>query len=1067
MKVYFAHLACVQTAAQAAELAAHAAALGFDTIGSNPRLAALSWAGESSENRAESLDAAIQVLVGACQQHQLALMLDLAPDWSQGRREPDNPPDPRLIAARKRPPEADALRSAPADVIVARWSECLSRLAELGVSRFRCLSVAAVPPSTWRRLIAGVRATHPACSFHAWTLGLSWEEINGLAGQGFAGGFTSSAWWDGGSHWLIGESDILERIGPPIAFPAPPAGERLPPALVYASSMPRGGKRRAAFNKALRIAAATANGLLMPMGFEYGATPPASPFEDLPSVRRRASFDLGDEIRAANAIVDQVAASGLSGMRPLNGYAGPVTAFFRTDARDPEHAKEGQAILVNMDLEHTARVDLRSPLPAAAGEAWSIARTNVGDLPALEPGEVRILRARRSPPASSRSTALPSLQAAIDAPRIAIERLSPSVDGGVFAAKRVVGEPIIVEADIFTDGHELMAAELLWRSIDEKDWRRVPMQLEANDRWRAEIAPLRIGRYLVTVEAWWDEFSSLLRDLEKKRAASVDFAVEIAEARLLLRAAAGRAGDTGEHSVLSKLADDLGTPKELGNQKESISIEMLLSSGIRELMGRLDARHHLTRCSGESPIEVERPKAGFASWYEMFPRSATDDPAHHGTFDDVIARLPAIRAMGFDVLYFPPIHPIGETNRKGRNNNPKAQPGDLGSPYAIGDPDGGHDAIHPRLGTPQDFRRLVAAAAEEGIEIALDFAIQCSPDHPWLKEHPGWFKWRPDGSIRYAENPPKKYEDIVNVEFYAKEAPDLWVKLRDIVLHWVNEGVRLFRVDNPHTKPLSFWQWLIADIRTRHKDVIFLSEAFTRPKMMYRLAKVGFSQSYTYFTWRNTKREITEYLTELTKTDVSQHFRPHFFVNTPDINPLFLQASGRPGFLIRAALAATLSGLWGVYSGFELCEAAALPGREEYLDSEKYEIRPRDLSAPGNIVAEITLLNRLRRAFPALQTHLGLTFYNAFNEAILYYGKGHADRGELILVAINLDPHQPQEAVVEIPLWEWGLDDDGALNVEDLVHGHRFVWKGKSQKIRLDPSTLPFAMWRVAPREEV
>jgi starch synthase (maltosyl-transferring) len=464
------------------------------------------------------------------------------------------------------------------------------------------------------------------------------------------------------------------------------------------------------------------------------------------------------------------------------------------------------------------------------------------------------------------------------------------------------------------------------------------------------------------------------------------------------------------------------------------------------------------------PVEVDRVKARFSAWYEMFPRSAAREPGRHGTFRDVEARLPYVAELGFDVLYFPPIHPIGTTNRKGRNNALKAAPGDPGSPYAIGASDGGHDAIHAALGTPEDFRRLVAAAREHGLEIALDFAIQCSPDHPWLKQHPEWFRHRADGSIRFAENPPKKYEDIVNVDFYAEGAiPELWLALRDVVLHWAGEGVRIFRVDNPHTKPLPFWEWMIADVRGRHPDVIFLAEAFTRPTMMYRLAKIGFSQSYTYFTWRNGKGEIADYLRELTTTEVADYYRPHFFVNTPDINPFFLQSSGRAGFLIRAALAATLSGLWGVYSGFELCESAALPGREEYLDSEKYEARQRDFNAPGNIVAEITTLNRLRRLHPALHSHLGVRFYNAFNDQVLVYGKPSPDGAEMILVAVSLDPHQAQEASFEVPLWEWKLPDNGSVEVEDLMRGTRFAWHGKVQHVRLDPADLPFAIWRVTP----
>jgi starch synthase (maltosyl-transferring) len=433
----------------------------------------------------------------------------------------------------------------------------------------------------------------------------------------------------------------------------------------------------------------------------------------------------------------------------------------------------------------------------------------------------------------------------------------------------------------------------------------------------------------------------------------------------------------------------------------------------------------------------------------------------------VLAQLPEIQAMGFDVLYLPPIHPIGRTNRKGRNNSLTATPDDPGSPYAIGAAEGGHDAIHPDLGSFDDFTRLIAAASKQGLEVALDFAVQCSPDHPWLKNHPEWFRWRADGSLRFAENPPKKYEDIVNVDFYAAEgAAELWMALRDVVLFWIEKGIKIFRVDNPHTKPLSFWQWLIAEIRAQHPDVIFLSEAFTRPKMMYRLAKIGFSQSYTYFTWRNTKQEIADYFTELTTAPVVDFFRPHLFVNTPDINPFFLQSSGRAGFLIRAALAATLSGLWGIYSGFELCEGDPLPGREEYLNSEKYEIKLRDFHAPGNITEEISVLNRIRKSQIPLHSHRGLKFYNAFNDNIITYGKMSPARKEMIFVAVNLDPHNTQDAQFEMPLWEWGLPDHESLRVDDLIRDTTFVWTGKMQHVRLDPSVLPYAILRFAPISE-
>jgi starch synthase (maltosyl-transferring) len=580
------------------------------------------------------------------------------------------------------------------------------------------------------------------------------------------------------------------------------------------------------------------------------------------------------------------------------------------------------------------------------------------------------------------------------------------------------------------------------------------MRFLGNDRWRATFTPAAVGRCLFTIEAALDVWATWRNELAKKSAAGVDTKLEVEEGRQLVKAAAAHA----PAGALDALIDGLS------RSSESRARELLLAEATDTLMASLRLRRFATRLAPEAVVEIERKQALFASWYELFPRSQAREPGRHGTFDDVIARLPAIRAMGFDVLYFPPIHPIGTTNRKGRNNSLKAAPGDPGSPYAIGSAEGGHDTVHPELGGLEAFRRLRAAAADEGLELALDLAVQFSPDHPWLKEHPDWFSWRPDGSLRFAENPPKKYEDIVMCDFYAPAAtPALWLALRDVVEHWVNQGVQIFRVDNPHTKPLPFWEWLMRDIRARHPDVLFLSEAFTRPAMMYGLAKIGFSQSYTYFTWRNTKTEFTQYLTELTREAPKDFFRPHFFVNTPDINPHFLQTSGRPGFLIRAALASTLSGLWGLYSGFELCEAAPLSGKEEYLDSEKYELRPRDWNAPGNIIAEITQLNRIRRENPALQTHLGVTFYNAFNDRVLYFGKRTPDQSSFILVAISLDPHQVQETHFEAPLWEFGLPDHGALEVEELMRKLRFTWHGKVQHWRFVPGDLPFAIWRIKP----
>jgi starch synthase (maltosyl-transferring) len=433
--------------------------------------------------------------------------------------------------------------------------------------------------------------------------------------------------------------------------------------------------------------------------------------------------------------------------------------------------------------------------------------------------------------------------------------------------------------------------------------------------------------------------------------------------------------------------------------------------------------------------------------------------------DDVIGRLPYVKDMGFDVLYLTPIHPIGRTNRKGRNNSLIAGSDDLGSPYAIGAAEGGHDAIHPQLGTLEDFSRLVRAAKDHGLEIALDFAIQCSPDHPWIKQHPEWFDWRSDGSLKFAENPPKKYEDIVNVHFHRQSLPSLWHALRDVVLFWAEHGVKIFRVDNPHTKPFPFWEWLIFEVQHRHPDVIFLSEAFTRPKPMKRLAKLGFTQSYTYFTWRNTKAELIDYLLELTQSGMADYFRPNFFVNTPDINPTYLQTSGRPGFQSRLILAATLAGNYGMYSGFELCEAGALPGKEEYADSEKYEIKARDWNSEGNIREDIAFVNGLRNSHPALQQFTNLKFYNAWNDQILYFGKATADLSDFLLIAVNLDPHNVQTAHFEVPLWEFGMPDSASIAVEDLVTGLRFTWTGKVQQMVLNPSERPYSVWRITPLE--
>jgi starch synthase (maltosyl-transferring) len=977
--------------------------------------------------RSGNADATAGELAGLCRDAGLALLLDLmvdrvaadgimaraAPHWFH-RNDGCDVVDPRKVLLD--PDAVPARFDAPQreQELAAWWTDRMLRLAHQGVTGFRLVGLAGVPPRFVQAVIRAVRQEHAASLFAGWTPGVPRARLAGLEGAGLDAVFASSPWWDGRASWFVEEQNALRRIAPSIGVAEAPFEERL--ASRFATADTAG--MQAGYRHALQVAAATGHGLFVPMGFELGARARMDPQRGAPDEFARdlaaAAFDLSEEIEATNRMVDRRPAFPNGDMRALTGPGDPVSALMQFDAPDARTAERARLVLIN--TAEVAQPFALDALLAAAGAPFVPDAAEEFASP-LAPGAVRVIPQARTKPVTERGRrADRTLSEALKAPRIAIERITPAVDGGAIPVKRVVGQIVTVEADIITDGHDIVAAELLWKGADEKDWTRAPLTPLGNDRWQARFAPRRIGRHLYTVEAWRDDYASLVHEIEVKHKAGVDVALELIEARHYLEAVVASA------------------PRAFRLQHVPLT------------------------------LEVERPQAGFASWYELFPRSQSGDPARHGTFDDVIARLPDVRRMGFDVLYFPPIHPIGRKNRKGRNNTLTPTSDDVGSPYAIGSEEGGHDAIHSQLGTLDDFRRLVAAARDNELEIALDFAIQCSPDHPWLRDHPDWFKWRPDGTIKYAENPPKKYQDIVNVDFYGEGAPALWAGLRDVVLFWAGVGVRIFRVDNPHTKPLPFWQWMIAEVRARHPDVIFLSEAFTRPKLMYRLAKVGFSQSYTYFTWRNTKPELTDYLVELSTTEVKEFFRPHFFVNTPDINPYFLQTSGRAGFLIRAALAATLSGLWGVYAGFELCEAAALPGREEYLDSEKYEIRVRDPNAPGNIVAEITRLNALRRAYPALQSHLNVTFYNAFNDAILLYGRrlpGHAD---MILVAVSLDPHHVQEAAFELPLWEWKLPDHGALYVEDLMRGSGAVWNGKLHHLRLDPAH-PFAIWRLTPPE--
>ena len=641
-------------------------------------------------------------------------------------------------------------------------------------------------------------------------------------------------------------------------------------------------------------------------------------------------------------------------------------------------------------------------------------------------------------------------------PSAVIENLRPLLDGGRYPVKRVVGEDLAVEADVFKDGHDVVAAALKWRTLGETRWQETPMHHLDNDRWRGVCTLYENAIYEYTVEAWIDTFRGWREEFAKKFEAGVPtLTTERLEGALLLEAAAERAYDYNDANRLRELSQKI----RIGDAAEVNAIGH--SGELEVLMATYPDRAGATQYSPPPRVIVDRTIARTAAWYEFFPRSAEGRGDRGSTLRASLPRIDDAKAMGFDVIYFPPIHPIGLTNRKGRNNSTTALPQDPGVPYAIGSDAGGHKDVDPALGTIDDFDWLQNEVRRRGMEIALDFAINCSPDHPYVREHPEWFYKQPDGSIKYAENPPKKYEDIYPLNFRCEDWPALWAEMKSIILFWAEHGVRIFRVDNPHTKPLPFWEYLINGVRARYPDVIFLSEAFTRPKMMKALAKAGFHQSYTYFTWRNSKEELTDYFTELTQTDMREYFRGNLFTNTPDILPFALQDGGRPAFMIRVALAATLSSLYGIYSGFELCENEALPGREEYLDSEKYQFKKRDWDAPGNIKDWIARLNKIRRENRALQFYDNLQFHHADNDAILFYAKMTTSRDNIILVVVNLDPHRKQSSYVDVPIDQFGPMEADIYQVHDLIGGARYTWRGRRNYVELDPEIQPAHVFRV------
>jgi starch synthase (maltosyl-transferring) len=641
--------------------------------------------------------------------------------------------------------------------------------------------------------------------------------------------------------------------------------------------------------------------------------------------------------------------------------------------------------------------------------------------------------------------------------RVVIEAVKPEIDGGRFPAKRVVGERIVVEADIFADGHDSLSAVLRYRKDKSSNWEETPMEPLVNDRWRGAFEVTETGQYRYTLQAWVDGFKSWRDRLEKKLAAGQEVALDLLAGAQIVEQAAKRASGK-DRRTLGKFAAELRAANDEAGDSP-------ISEDLAALMDKYPDRRWAVTYDKTLCVEVERMKARFSTWYELFPRSC-GKAGQHGTFRDCEERLSYVASMGFDVLYLPPIHPIGRSFRKGRNNELVPAADDVGSPWAIGAEEGGHKSIHPQLGTLADFERLVAKAKEFGIEIALDIAFQCTPDHPYVKEHPEWFRKRPDGSIQYAENPPKKYQDIYPLDFETEDWQSLWDELKSVFIFWRERGVRIFRVDNPHTKPFPFWEWVIREVKKEYPDALFLSEAFTRPKVMCRLAKLGFSQSYTYFAWRNTKWELTQYFTELTQSEVADFFRPHLWPNTPDILTEYLQFGGPPAFMARLVLAATLGANYGIYGPvFELCENIPRePGSEEYLNSEKYEVKDWTLDRPDSLKEFIARVNRIRRENSALQSDRSLRFHPVDNDELICFSKRTEDHSNTILTVVNLDSNYTQSGWVELWLEELRLDPQQPFQVHDLLTDARYIWHGARNYVELNPRSVPAHIFRVRPR---
>jgi starch synthase (maltosyl-transferring) len=1010
----------------------------------------------------EDDDALLAEFVAAAKRHGLQVMMDLvinhtARDSALVERHPDwfargaggdlvsptatDPADASNVTVWGDLAELDWRRPEIHEPALGFFAALTAHYLQLGFRGFRCDAAYKVPPDVWRRLIAKSKETSPETIFAAETLGAPLQAVRELAPAGFDYFFNSVKWWDWRSLWLLEQYEVFRHIAPSIGFPESHDTERL-------------GGSEAEYRRAYAFAATFSAGVMMPMGFEGGASKRLDVVATRPSDRENPRFDLSPYIAGINRMKAATPALNEEGpQRRLTPAHDPVVALARRTCEGSDWA----FILVNADDAQRREVDVDTLLAAAEGANLALEEVTpdmpdggIGHRLPLDPLQVRVLRGRLARPMTRPARVARRRQHPVWNPtaRILIETVYPEVDGGRFPVKRVEGDTIDVWADLFRDGHDKLAAVIKHRPAREGKWREAPMRFHDNDRWRGSFTVDRIGMWVFTIEAWTDHWESWRDEVAKKRDAGQTVALELLEGRALVEATLHRAGAAEKRHLERIIAEfDAGDDAARG--------DLLLSEMVRQVMARCPDRSDAVTYSRELEVYVDRQAATFAAWYEMFPRSQGKVPGKSATFDDCIARLPEIRELGFDVVYFVPIHPIGRVHRKGRDNSLVAGPDDPGSPYATGSAEGGHDAIHPELGRLADFRRLVEAARALGMEIALDFAVQCAPDHPWLKKHPKWFRYRPDGTIKYAENPPKKYQDIVNVDFYNPDRDGLWNELRDVVLFWCEQGVTTFRVDNPHTKPVPFWEWLIREVQYRHPDTIFLSEAFTRPKMLRHLAKAGFTQSYTYFTWRNTKHELTQYLEELTTDFSREYLRPNFFTNTPDILPEILQKAGRPAFRTRFVLAATLSGVYGIYNGFELCENAAIPGKEEYLHSEKYEYKVWDWDRPGNIKDDILKLNRFRRENRALQQLWNLRFCPAHDDNVLFYAKWAGDN--LVCCAVNLDPFAAHEAWLEFP-----ADLAGErFRLEECFTGSHETSATRHRHIRLDPQANPAAVWRV------